>query len=327
MTNLQQILSSSCRRTHPLDNLCGDVGRDRVALRAGAGAQGGRVTMAAVTGPVKRVSRRRVLWVGLVAAWIVVVAGLGAWSVRHDPATVPDQRDIVAAVGDLQRAVGVVFAAADGESRAAVLGALEIAPDCRVTPVRRGMAADRDITVYVRAGEARAALDAIAAGLPPGYRAEMAEGRAGTRLSLHADAGNFVGVDSDAVAADKTLTVRVSTGCRPRGSTEPDRADPAAGVAPDVLDRVLAALGAPRAPGATRAVQAVACPEGGGVAATYQVEGVAAPADLAERIRSVSAGGSPVRGDESAWVYRTGGDSVVVIPDEKRLTVSVSTAC
>lgn len=252
-----------------------------------------------------------------------MVVGLGAWSVLHDPATVADQRDIVAGVADLQRATGALFAAAEGGSRALVLGELDIAGNCQITPVRHGVDAHRDLTVFVRAGEARAALDAIVAGLPAGYRAAVVEGRGGTRLSLHADAGNFVGVDSDAEAGDKALTVRVSTGCRPRGKASPDAKDPAVGAAPAVLGAVLAALGAAGAP---NTVQAVGCPEGG-VAATYTVGGVAMPVDLDGKMRAVSAGATPVRDDGSAWAYRAGGDSVVVVPNGERVQVSVSTEC
>jgi hypothetical protein len=260
----------------------------------------------------------------VVVAWIVVVAGLGWWSVRRDRATVPDQRDIAVAVDDLRRATGALFAAAGGDERAAVLGPLELVRDCRITPVRRGMIANRDVTVHVHAGEALAALDAIAAGLPADYRAYVAERRGGTRLAFYADAGNFVGIDSDAESTARVVTLRVTTGCRPRGDAEPDRADPVAGAAPRVLDTVVAGLGG--AASAPTSVQAVACPDGG-VAATYSVDGMAAPADLAARMRVVSAGASVVRDDAAAWAYRAGDDAVVVVPDGQRLRVSVSAGC
>jgi hypothetical protein len=197
---------------------------------------------------------------------------------------------------------------------------LKMVRGCRITPVRRGVTARRDVTVYVRRGEAARALDAIAAGLPASYRAHVSERRAG--LALHADAGDFVGIDSDAVADDGVLVVEVSTGCRPPGRAEPDEADPAAGGVPAVLGTVLAELGGSGAP----AVQAAACPDGG-VAATYTVGGVPAPADLPGRMRELGAGGSPVRGDESAWAYRSGAHSVVVVPDGKEMQVSVSNGC
>jgi hypothetical protein len=254
---------------------------------------------------------------------MVVVAGLGVWSVRRDPATVADQRDIVVAVDDLQRVAGVLYAAAGGDGRAVVLGGLNILPGCSITAVRPGVTANRDVTVYVRPGEARAVLEDIAVGLPGEFRAGVIDLKAGTRLSLHADAGNFVGIDSEAEATATVLTVRVSTGCRPRDEDWPDRADPAAGAAPGVLSTVVGALGGP-AP--QPIVQAVACPDGGS-AGTYTALGVATPADLGERMRAVSAGGQLLRQDASAWAYRTGDVSVVVVPDEKHLRISVSTAC
>ncbi|GIE97917.1 hypothetical protein Ari01nite_53820 [Paractinoplanes rishiriensis] len=284
--------------------------------------------MAAVSEPensgVPRRKRRRVWLIWLAAAWVVVVSGLGAWSVRRDAATVPEQRDIVTAVGDLQRTVGVLFAAADGDGRAVVLGGLDMVPDCRVTPVRRGMIASREVTVYVAEGEARTAFDAIAAGLPSDYRAEVSELRGGTRLSLFADAGNFVAIDGDAEAGAGALTVRVTTGCRPRGGTEPDRADPVPGGAPVALSALVNALGG--TPSEPSMVTAVNCPEGG-VAATYAVDEVAAPAGFEGRMREASAGGTLLRADESVWAYRLDGDSVVVVPDEKNVRISVSSGC
>jgi hypothetical protein len=287
--------------------------------------------MAAVTGPgyslppsgAPAPPKRRWWPVGLVAVWILVIGGLAVWSVGNEPATVQEQRDIGQAVPELQRAAGVVFAAAGGPGRAVVLGELSFARDCRVTPVRAGLNGMREVTVYVRTGEARAALEAIAAGLPPAYRADVAVSRAGTRFSLHADAGNFIGIDSDSDAGAQAVTVRLSTGCRPTGSGDPGRADPSAGPAPAVLRAVLSALGAP-AGDAPAAVRAVACPAEG-VAGTYVVDGVAAPADLAASLRRLDAG--VVRADPEVRAYRTGSDSVVVVPDGARLRVSVSTSC
>jgi hypothetical protein len=283
--------------------------------------------MAAVTGPgysfpppgAPAPGKRRWWLVGLVAGWIAVLAGLAVWSVGHDQATVPEQRDLGQAVPELQRAAGVVFAAAGGPGRAVVLGDLAFSRDCRVTPVRDGLIAAREMTVYVRAGEARAALEAIAAGLPAKYQADVSVGR--KRLSLHADAGNFIGIDSDSDVGAQAVTVRLSTGCRPVGSGDPDRADPPAGPAPAVLDAVLTALGASAE---KPAVRAVGCPAGG-VAGTYVVDGVAAPADLAGSLRRMDAG--VVRADAEVRAFRTGNDSVVVEPDGARLRVSVSTAC
>src|SRR4051812_34529805 len=102
--------------------------------------------MAAVTGSkpshppptAARAGRRRWLTAGAVV-WIVVVAALSVWSVRHDPATVEEQRDMAQALPELQRAVGVVFAAADGSGQGVVLGDLALHRSCRITPVRHGL--------------------------------------------------------------------------------------------------------------------------------------------------------------------------------------------
>jgi hypothetical protein len=258
----------------------------------------------------------------VVVAWIVAVVALGVWSVRRDRATVPEQRDIRAGVADLQRTSGVLFAAALGDGRVAVLGALDLEQGCRITPVRSGTLASRDVTLYVREGDARTVLDAVAAGLPSGYAARVADVRGGTRLGLHADAGNFIGIDGTAQASAKVLTLRVSTGCRPDNGSV-DRSDPAAGAAPAVLGKVLDGLGASTG---ARSVQAVACPDGG-VAATYFVDDVAMPRDLSGRLRKISAGAQLVRDDASAWAFGSGNESVAVVPDEQKLRISVSVGC
>ncbi|GIF24190.1 hypothetical protein BJ973_007670 [Actinoplanes tereljensis] len=264
-------------------------------------------------------AKRRWWLVGLVAAWAVVLGGLSVWSVRHEKASVPEQRDIADAVPELQQAAGVLFAAADADGRALVLGGLELIGDCRITPVRSGVVAARDLTVYVRDGEARTALDAIANGLPPGYLAEVAANKGGTRLGFHADAGNFIGIDGNAEATAKVLTLRLSSGCRPDSDQIPGETDPGAGAPPAAFDAVLAALGGGRA---TPEVQAVNRPDAG-VAASWSVE-LDEPADLAQRLRLVSAGATLLRSDASAWAYRTDNTSVVVVPDGKQVRVTVT---
>jgi len=273
----------------------------------------------AIPQPAKK--RRRWL-VGLVVGWMVVVVVVGSWSVWHSPATVPEQRDIAQAVPELQQAAGVAYAAADGEGRVVVLGALELIGDCRITPLRHGFVAARDLTVYVREGDARAMLDAIAGALPEAYGAEVSESRGGTRLGMHADAGNFIGIDTAVDATAKAITLRLTSGCRPGPASAVDKREPAAAAAPAELATVLTGLGA-RQPAPQ--VRAVACPDGG-VAASYAVE-VPPPADLAARMRTVSAGAAIVRSDDAAWAYRKNGVSVVVVPDGERLRVTAGSGC
>jgi hypothetical protein len=306
--------------------------------------------MAAVTEPrfSSPPSRRRWLAGGSVAVWIVALLGLALWSVDNEPATVPEQRDIGRAVPQLQTTAGVVFAAAGGPGRAVVLGELTFSRNCRVTPVRDGVVATRDVVVHVRAGAARVALEAIAAALPESYAADVSVLRAGTRLSLYADAGNFIAIDADAPADARAVTLRLSTGCRPQTEGKPGQDDPPVGPPPGVLDAVVAALGGAPAgagsPGATPtsdgsapqdggtavgpvSVRGVGCP-GGGVAATYQVDALKTPTNLEERVRRALGAAEVVRADDDVAAYRTGSGSVVVERaggDEARL--SVSTAC
>ena len=274
--------------------------------------------MAAVAGA----QRRRWWLVGVVCGWIVVIVVVGSWSVWHSPATVPEQRDIAQAVPELQRAAGVVYAAADEGERVVVLGQLELIGDCRITPVRHGYIAARDLTVYVREGEAKAALDAIVGALPAGYQATAGDARGGTRVGMHADAGNFIGIDTSAQATAKVLTLRLTSGCRPGPAAADESTELLAGPAPAELATVLKGL---EASGASPAAQTVACPDGG-VAASYSVD-IPPPADLAARMRTLSAGATLVRSDAAAWAYRKGSGSVVVVPDGERLRVSLSTAC
>ncbi|GIM93577.1 hypothetical protein Ato02nite_053700 [Paractinoplanes toevensis] len=248
-----------------------------------------------------------------------MLGGLSVWSVGHEKASVPEQRDIADAVPELQQAAGVLITAADGDGRALVLGGLELIGNCRITPLRSGVVAARDLTVYVPEGAARTALEAIADGLPPGYRAELASDKGGTRLGFHADAGNFIGIDGKAEATAKVLTLRLSSGCRPDSDRIPGETDPDAGAPPAAFQAVLAALG-----GGTAApeVQAVNRPDGG-VAASWSVE-LDEPADLAGRLRTVSAGAALLRSDASAWAYRAGDTSVVVVPDGKNVRVTAT---
>jgi hypothetical protein len=261
---------------------------------------------------LRRGGRRRWL-VGLVVGWIVVLVGLSVWSVDHESATVPEQRGIAVAVPELQQAAGVLFAAADGDGRAPVLGGLELIGDCRITPVRKGVEAAREVTVYVGEGQAKAALDGIVARLPASYQASAVATRGGTRLSFHADAGNFIGIDGASEATAKVLTLRLTSGCRPGSDDIPGEADPSAGAPPAVFGAVLAALGGAAAP-ETTAVH-------GAASWTARLD---EPTDLQERLRKVSAGAAVIRGDANAWVYRTGADSVVVVPDGTKVRVTVS---
>jgi len=280
--------------------------------------------MTAVTAPTSPPPVKRRWWLlGVVAGWIVVVAVLAVWSVAHERATVPEQRDIGLAVTDLQRAAGVVYAAANGAGRAVVLGELKVERDCRVTPVRSGLVATRTVSVYVSDGGAVAAVQEIAARLPDSYQADAGESRGGTRISLEADAGNFIAIDLNGESSATALSLELSTGCRPldRDGT-PSRADPSAPPAPALLSTVVSALGGKVGEPVARTVT---CPSGA-VAGSYTVAGLAAPESVAASLREVADGAEVLQTDD-VRVYRRGADSLVVRTEERLLSVTVSTGC
>ncbi|WP_436525912.1 hypothetical protein [Actinoplanes sp. HUAS TT8] len=280
----------------------------------------------------------------VVGAWIVVLALLSWWSIRNDPATVPEQRSVGQAMPALRKAAGVLLAAvdravaqgvaapsstpADGAPWAVRIGAVR-ADSCELTPVRDGVEAGRDVYLYVPQGRAQEALERVAAALPKEYRAGVVAARVGTKLSLFGDAGDFIAVEAEGQADDQVLTLSVATGCRPGtvprgndsgGLSEELGSDPAAGVAPTALGETLAALGG-RA-GAAVSTQVVACP-GGGVAATYQATGGAS----GDGPRGVPAGATPVWSGAGGWAYGKGSESVVVDDNGENLQVSVTTTC
>ncbi|GIF06027.1 hypothetical protein Asi03nite_35650 [Actinoplanes siamensis] len=309
---------------------------------------------------------------GVVAFWAAVLAGLSWWSVRGDPATVPEQRDVGQAMPALRRASGTLLAAAgsaaSGSGGLGNVGSGSATPDsaapngtmsggatphsavpngasalgaasngaaagserwvvrlgelrsetCQLTPIRAGVNTFREVFLYVPQGRALDAFDQVAAALPREYRAGVVSARVGTKLSLFADAGDFIAIEARARMDDQVLTLSARTGCRP-GSPDPG-SDPAAGAPPATLAGTVAALGG-RAD-AEVSTLAVACP-GGGTAATYQA--IAGPSG--DGPRGLPDGTTPVWSGADGWAYRQGPESVVVAAGGENLLVSVTRPC
>jgi hypothetical protein len=296
-------------------------------------ADGGpRVTMTCVTVPGYQLAappgsglprRRRRWWVVVTAGvWALVLALIAIWSAAHDPPTVPEQRTIAEALPVLQQATGAMLVAADGPGRVVVLGATKLASGCRITPLRNGVEATREVTMYVPAGQARQALDAVAEGLPTGYRPHVARAGKGSRVGLQADAGSYVGIDADTLANAQMVTLEASTGCRPAASTALNLGDPQAGDPPVAFTAALRAFGV----AGETTVTAVRCPDGG-TAATYTVDRRSSPVDLGRSLEPVLGGATVVRADPHGWAYRTGPDSVVILRDNASLHISATTPC
>jgi hypothetical protein len=288
--------------------------------------------MAAVTAPgyhpappPPAARRPRRWWLtGVVVVWALVLAGLAVWSVRNDPPTVPEQRDIGQALPILQRATGAVLVAADAADRVVTLGELTFDRDCALTPVWEGVDARREVTVRVQAGRLAGALEAIARALPANYAAAVRHNDARTRYGMRADAGELVGIETTTDANATVFTLLVSTGCRPLADgVDLDPAPVAATEVPPAFTAALRALGA-SPEGATSSE--VACP-GGGTARTVTRDELTAPADLGQALRSAVSGTAVVQSDPHAWAYRAGNVSVVVSDSEGSARVSATTGC
>jgi hypothetical protein len=304
--------------------------RDRLPARCRARAPAchdGGVTLPAYPyppppAPAKRA--RRWWLVGIVSAWAVVVAVSAAWSIRHDPPSVPEQRNIGQALPYLERATGAMLAAADADGRAVVLGNLVFDRDCSVTPVRAGVRASRQVIVHVRADQAGPALDAIAAALPAGYSAQTRHNPLQTRHDLYADAGGFVAIDATARTADTVFTITASTGCRPLAAgVNLSPADPPATTTPAGYARAVAAIGAATA---TATQRQVSCP-GGGTASTVISGDLPAPANLGKALQPLVPATAIVQADPHDWAYRDGDVSIVVDGVDGTVRVSATAGC
>ena len=285
--------------------------------------------MAAVSGPVYSyppppaapASKRPRWWlIGAAGVWLVFLVGLSVWSVRNDPPTVAEQRDLGRAVPELQAAVGSLLAVAQGTDRAVLAGELEITGGCRLTTAWDGATAEREVSVYVREGQARTVLEQIAAGLPRHYRAGVSAGRGGTRLNLYADAGDFIGIEAKAQAGDRVLRLRAFTGCRPAGDpvATPPPGQPAR---PAILTELAGVLGVRDRDG-----DPVPCGEGR-IARVHRAGGGSAPDDLGSALRDIAGRGTVVLAERTEVAFRSGTDSVVVTVDGTGSSVVVTGDC
>jgi hypothetical protein len=256
----------------------------------------------------------------VVTAWALVLVVLAIVSQRQDRPTAAEQRDVDAAMPAVDRAAGALLAAM-GPDPVFAIGPLLVTPDCPVTPVRAGAEVTRDITVYARAGEAPAILDAIGAALPAGYGAEVTHRRGGTVHVLHADAGDFIAVRG--TVADGVITLRADAGCRPLDGPVPVPM-PSTGTPAVALAEVLSALDLSEPSSAT--AESVACP-GGTTARTVAADGMPPPVDLGTALRPLTAGATVVAADPARYAFRVNGMATVVTVADGWVQVRASTAC
>lgn len=272
--------------------------------------------------------RRKPRWwlIALVATWAVVVVAIAAWSVRNDPPSVPDQRNIAQALPYLENAAAAMLTAADGPGQVVVLGDLT-AEDCRITPVRPGVAVSRSVTVHIRADRAQAAFIKIAQGLPAGFHAEARHDAQNARQDLYADAGGYVAIEATAQSDDTVLSLRAETGCRPTAAgADLSPADAPATTPPAAFDRAMRLLGAAPSAAGGPVQRSVAC-SGGGSARTVIGGEVPEPAGFADALEDSRTPAAIVQAEPHAWAYRDGDASIVVSGSEGLVRVTATVGC
>jgi hypothetical protein len=196
--------------------------------------------------------------------------------------------------------------------------AREVTRGCQVTPVRDGAEVAREVTVYLRPGEAPTVLDVIAAALPAGYQARVSHA---LRL-LTADAGDFVAIEGTVSADGGVVTVVSSSGCRPDETlADPSGVGPTAAVAPlaDALRRLkITDVG-------EAGVMRLRCPDGRD-ATVQTILRRPAPTDLTA-LASVASGAAVAQATPQQYAYRAGATSMVIQIVGDQLRLSAATGC
>ncbi|WP_326562337.1 hypothetical protein [Micromonospora sp. NBC_01796] len=274
-------------------------------------------------GPASPRSRRRWLLVG-VAAWAVLLLLVAYVSIRRDAPTVREQRDVVAALPVLRRAMGLLLAGAGSDPVVEISGpAME--RGCRITPVRDGGELVGTITLRTAEAEAPALLDRVAEHLPDDYRARVRHNPTLGTHTLRADAGEFVAIYGD-VTDPGVVELTAESGCRPVPANF-DFVENMMGLPIDAEPgRVLAALGL-AAPTPAQRVGSIPCPTGGLVhTATASAPGTPTPAAL----RALPPQGATIiTADPNLHAYRTPTLSVVITltPTQTQTKVQTTTPC
>ncbi|MFC0008117.1 hypothetical protein [Micromonospora siamensis] len=254
----------------------------------------------------------------LTVVWAVLLGVLVWVSVRDDPPTVREQRDLAQAGPVVDRAVGELLAAV-GDAGAVALAPARVTPGCRITPMEDGAALERAVAVEFAGDDVRGLLERVAARLPGDWRAGVRVTGEGARL--WGDAGGFVAVRGRPAGPGRVL-LTADTGCRPVGA---GYRPPTASAGPEgaALADALRALGLPAAP--RPELTAAPCPAGEGTnTRTVRATGPA-PATLAAL--APLAGDSTVRDTPEVYAWRSGAVSVVVERAGDEVRLAASTGC
>ncbi|UQU67456.1 hypothetical protein COUCH_14805 [Couchioplanes caeruleus] len=266
--------------------------------------------------------RRRRHWLALLAAgWAVALLAAAAMSAHTGRATVREQRDVADADTVVDLTVGEIAAAAAATAPLLRISADQITPGCRITPVRDGIELRR--TLQFAAGSMNSmTLTGIARALPQRFKAATVTDTAG-RIGLRADAGEFVAVDG-VVDDDGTVTVTVSSGCRPRAPLTPTPSVDAA-----AQTSVAPLLTAMTAHPSQLSVAQATCP-GGGVVRTVTAQAITDAGDrpaLRDALIAPARGAVSIIDRSDVFAYQRGSITVLVQRRDTRLDVSVTASC
>ena len=263
------------------------------------------------------------LWLKiLTGVWIVALVIGGGWYALHGEPSVREQTSIGNARPVVDRAIVDVVAAAGGGPVVAVSG-FDRVKSCKITPVRSGAEFRRVVDLYTSPGSESAILHMIASGLPARYHAHAGSS---ARLTLDADAGDYVAVDGT-VPAPGLIRIEADTGCRQDSGATVGEPSPAAGSpSAAALAPVLGALGRPAVSYAT--VADLACPSGGSLRSVQAaLPPGSAPASLATTLRTLAA--TPAAASRTTYAFRSGAVDVVTVanPTSHAVTVTATTRC
>ncbi len=242
--------------------------------------------------------------IGGLAAWALVLGGLGVVSYRTDEPTVREQRNLSEALQHVNTAIGISVSQAGNDAVPAIMP-VAIDKGCRITPLRDGASATGVVRFFT--ADAALLLKRLGDGFPAAYEAKVsADGKA-----LRADAGEFVALRGKVIGPGE-VQVTVTTGCRPSDVESGDLLmDYPQSVEPGT---VLSVLGAASVEDAT--VAFARCPSGGpAVTAAALGHGVTGgPAAARAHDQGVT-----VVDTAEVYAYRRGAnEAVAVVPQPER---------
>lgn len=188
----------------------------------------------------------------LVVVALLAAAGWAWW--RWDGARRPQVDDALPVMDEAMMATLRVA----GDDPVVSVGGVVRSAVCELGPLRQGGRFTRGADLYVPVGEEDALISRLAAGLPPGYRAQRGPAVGSSAAPLTATVGPQVELSVRHLGPGWVIA-RARTGCSGGRQPVADDVDPATAPGAEELRRVLSALGT--RPAQTRQ-NALACPGG-----------------------------------------------------------------